>query len=101
MEAVTPSMPPRASAIAWREASGQRLARTAAVRPRLSEISAMETSTLARTSSGAPAPETTRSMGAPILAATRALKDSSGLPATSVKSEPSMMTTSCSRATAR
>ena len=98
---VRPSIPDRAAATAPRVAAGHRLAMTATVRAWFSAISATETSTLARTSSGAPRPETTSSTGTPILAATRALRSSSGVPATSVKSEPSIMTTSWSRATAR
>ena len=87
--------------MASRVAGRHLLATTATVRACSVAISAMETSTEERTSSGAAAPETTRRTGTPRLAATRALSASSGLPATSVKSEPSIMTTSCSRATAR
>ena len=49
-----PLMPRRAWATAERESAGHLLATTATVRARLSEISAMETSTELRTSSGAP-----------------------------------------------
>ena len=98
---VMPSMAVSASPTAWRVSGRHLLATTATVRAWLSAISAMETSTEATTSSTSFCPETTSSTGTPMLAATRALRASSGLPATSVKSEPSMMTTSCSRAMAR
>ena len=90
-----------ALATSWRVPGWQRLASTATVRAWFSAISAMETSAEERTSAALWSPETTSSTGAPMLAATRALRESSGVPATSSKSEPSMMTTSCSRAMAR
>ena len=98
---VIPSMPAIAAETASRVAPGHLLATVATVRAWFSAISAIETSMLERTSSGAPSPETTRRTGTPMFAATRALRASSGVPATSVKSDPSMMTTSWSRASAR
>ena len=81
---VTPSMSAIAAAMASRVSAGHLLATAATVRAWPLAISATETLMLVRTSSGEPFPATTRRTGTPMFAATRALRASSGLPATSV-----------------